>query len=54
MYEHAFVPRNGPRYTEAQAREAIAASYNFSEALRRLGMCAGGGSHAVLKKYAQI
>jgi hypothetical protein len=27
------------RYTEDQAREAIAASLSFTEALRRLGMC---------------
>lgn len=38
-----------PRYTEKDARKAIAESY--SEALRRLGMRAAGGNHALLKKY---
>jgi hypothetical protein len=40
------------RYTEQQAREAIAASLTFTEALRRLGMCWSGGNHCTLKKYA--
>ena len=30
------------RYTEAQAREAVAASRSYAEALRRLGMCVSG------------
>jgi len=48
-----FVSR-GPRYSEAEARRAIAESISCSEALRRLGMCASGGSHRILKKYAQL
>jgi hypothetical protein len=40
------------RYTEEQAREAIAASLTFTEALRRLGMCWSGGNHLTLKKRA--
>jgi hypothetical protein len=40
------------RYTEAQAREAIAASLTFTEALRHLGMCWSGGNHLTLKKRA--
>lgn len=51
MCEHTFV---APRYTEQQAREAIAASKSYTEALRRLGRCAAGGSHAVLKKWVAI
>lgn len=47
-----FVPR-GPRYSEQEAREAIAASLSWSEALRRLGMCHSGGAHLVLRKYAE-
>lgn len=42
----------GPRYSEAEARQAIAASHSASEALRRLGMCPSGGSHQVLKRHA--
>jgi hypothetical protein len=40
------------RYTEQQAREAIAASLTFTEALRRLEMCWSGGNHRTLKKRA--
>jgi HNH endonuclease len=43
-----------PRYSEQAAREAVAASRSYSEALRRLGMCQAGGSHAVLKKWLAI
>ena len=39
-------------YTEQQAREAIAASYSWSESLRRLGLCPTGGAWRVLKKHA--
>jgi len=44
----------GPRYSEAAAREAIAESRCWSDALRRLGMCPTGGGHAILKKYAEL
>jgi hypothetical protein len=50
--EHVFV-RSGVRYTEAEAREAIAASKSYSEALRRLGMRAAGGNHVTLRKYTE-
>jgi HNH endonuclease len=40
------------RYSEAQAREAIAASLSFTEALRRLGMCWSGGNYRTLRKRA--
>lgn len=46
-----FVPRSGPRYTEAQARRAVAASRSFAEALRLLGMCPTGGNNVTLRKY---
>lgn len=48
--EHAFV---APRYTEAEARAAIAASLTYTEALRRLGMRAAGGNPRTLRKYAE-
>jgi hypothetical protein len=41
-----------PRYSESAAREAIAASTNWSQALRRLGLRAAGGNHRVLKQWA--
>jgi HNH endonuclease len=46
-----FVP---PRYTEAEARAAVAASHSYAEALRRLGMCSTGGGWLVLKKYVDV
>lgn len=48
-----FVRTNGPRYTETEARTAIAASKPYAEALRRLGMRAAGGNGQTLKKYAE-
>jgi hypothetical protein len=42
----------GPRYTEAEARAAIAVSRSFAEALRRLDMCATGNNWRTLKRYA--
>jgi hypothetical protein len=47
------VRRSGPRYTEAQARAAIAASRSYAEALRRLGMRAAGGNHRTIRRYAE-
>jgi hypothetical protein len=47
-----FVPKWGPSYTERQAREAIAASRSYAEALRRLGLRAAGGNWRTLKRYA--
>ncbi len=43
-----------PRYSESDAREAIAASTNWSQALRRLGLRAAGGNHTVLKRWAAV
>jgi hypothetical protein len=42
-----------PRYTETQARAAIAASLSWSEALRKLGMRPAGGNWKTLQRYAQ-
>lgn len=44
-----FVP---PRYSEIDARTAIAASLSWSEALRRLGMRPAGGNWKTLQRYA--
>ncbi len=48
-----FVPKSGPRYAEGEAREAIAESRSYTEALRRLGMRPAGGNHATIRKYAE-
>jgi hypothetical protein len=42
-----------PRYSEAQAREAIAASLTYSDALRRLGLRPAGGNHRTIRRYAE-
>jgi hypothetical protein len=42
------------RFTEAEARTAVAASLSYSEALRRLGLRAAGGNHLTLKKYLAL
>ncbi len=42
-----------PRYSETEAREAIAASLSYTEALRRLGMRTAGGNHRTLSTYAE-
>jgi hypothetical protein len=44
----------GPRFTEEEAREAIAASRSWTEALRRLSYCPTGGNSATLKKYVAL
>ena len=44
----------GPRFTEKAARQAIAQSKSWTESLRRLGYCPGGGNPATLKKYVAI
>jgi hypothetical protein len=40
-----------PRYTEQEARTAIAASHSYAEALRRVGLRPAGGNHALFRKY---
>jgi hypothetical protein len=51
--EHMFVSRSGPRYSERDARDAIATSNCYAEALRKLGMRPAGGNHITLRKYAE-
>jgi hypothetical protein len=48
------MPRSLPRYSEAEARVAVAESMSFSEALRKLGMRPAGGNHLTLKKYVEL
>jgi hypothetical protein len=43
-----------PRYSEEAARDAIASSLSYAEALRRLGMCDRGGSWRVLQRWVAI
>jgi hypothetical protein len=43
-----------PRYSETEAREAVAASYSYAETLRRLSMCPSGGAWRVLRKWLEI
>lgn len=45
--------RRGPRYSEQEARTAIAASSSYAETLRRLGMRPAGGNHRTLCGYVQ-
>ncbi|MFN8152247.1 MAG: hypothetical protein U0R24_14135 [Solirubrobacterales bacterium] len=43
-----------PRFTEDQLREAVAASFNWTETLRNLGYCPTGGNPRTIKKYVEI
>jgi hypothetical protein len=43
-------PRPRLTYSEADLRDAVAASYSWAEALRRLGYCPTGGNSTTLKK----
>ncbi len=47
------MPPRGPRYSEAEARDAIAASTSYTDALRRLGMRPAGGNHRTIRRYAE-
>lgn len=49
MCEHVFVPR----YTEHEARQAIASSLSYAETLRRLELCASGGNWLTLRTWAE-
>lgn len=42
-----------PRYGEQEAREAVATSRSFSEALRKLGMRPAGGNHRLFKSWVE-
>jgi hypothetical protein len=48
------MPPSGPRYSEADARQAVAQSMSYAEALRRLGMRPAGGNHLTLQKYVRL
>ena len=41
-----------PKFTEEEARQAIAASLCWSDALRRLGLRAAGGNHRTIQRWA--
>lgn len=48
----AYQPRRArPRFTEAEAREAVASSRSWSEALRKLGYCPTGANPKTLKRW---
>jgi transposase-like protein len=40
-----------PRYSEQDAREAVAASLSYAEALRKLGLRPAGGNHRLLRQW---
>jgi hypothetical protein len=44
----------GPRYSEAEARAAVAAARSHFDAMVRLGVRPAGGNHATLKKYLAL
>src|SRR5947207_5304241 len=46
--------RHGPRFSEREAREAVAKSRSYSEALRHLKLRPAGGNHLTLKKYVAL
>src|SRR6476646_7260014 len=50
LREHVFV--SGSRFTEGEAREAIAAADCWAEALRLLGMRVAGGNHKTIQRAA--
>ena len=52
MCEHVRAT-NRSAILEEEAREAIAASRSYPEALRRLGMRPAGGNHTTIRKYAE-
>lgn len=43
--------RSMPRYTEGEARKAVAMSRSYAEALRNLGMKPAGGNHRLFRKW---
>jgi ribosomal protein S27AE len=52
--EHLRTPQaQRHRYTEDAARQAIASSYSWAEALRKLGYCHSGANPKTLKKRAR-
>jgi hypothetical protein len=53
MCERMFVAGRKPRYSEEEARTAVAAARCYADALRRLGMRPAGGNHRTLRKYVE-
>ena len=45
--------RPGPRYSEEEAREAVARSRSYSEVLRLLGMRPAGGNFRTIRHYVE-
>jgi hypothetical protein len=43
-----------PRYDEHSAREAIASSFNYTEALRKLGLRPVGSNHRIFRRYVDV
>lgn len=43
-----------PRYSEAEAREAVASASSYSEALRALGLRPAGGNHRLFRRYVDV
>ena len=48
------MPKHGPRYSEEEARAAVAAARSHFDAMVRLGVRPAGGNHATLKKYLAL
>jgi HNH endonuclease len=48
------MPKLGPGFTKEQLQAAVAASYSYSETLRRLKLRAAGGNHKTLQKYVAL
>jgi hypothetical protein len=48
------MPKRGPRYSEEEARVAVAAARSHFDAMVRLGVRPAGGNHATLKKYLAL
>lgn len=46
-----FVAGRKPKYSENEARAAVAAASSYADALRRLGMRPAGGNHRTLRRY---
>jgi hypothetical protein len=44
----------GPAFTRERLKDAVAASFSYSEVLRRLQMRPAGGNHATVRKYAAL
>jgi hypothetical protein len=46
--------KRGPRYSEEEARAAVAAARSHFDAMVRLGVRPAGGNYATLKKYLAL